>query len=118
MRARREGSARRVGAALRSVIVPAGLVLAMSCTPDEPATIDRETFVETYVALRVAELRSSGAVIPDEARDSVLAEMGVSDEDLVSFAETHGADVVFMEAVWTEVQNRMVELSSRPDTIG
>lgn len=91
---------------------------AAACGPSEPETISRETFVETYVALRAAELRSSGAVIPEEDRDSVLADNGVSDEDLVAFAEAHGGDVAFMEAVWTDVQNRLEELGSRPDTTG
>ena len=99
-------------------VVIASLALAASCAPDQPAPISREAFVETYVALRAAEMRSPGAVIPDEARDSVLAAMEVSEEDLVAFAETHGDDVAFMEALWSEVQNRMVELSSRPDTTG
>ena len=100
----------------RLAVVIAGL--AAACTPAEPATISRESFVQTYVALRAAELRSSGAVIPDEDRERVLAEMGVSEEDLLAFAEVHGGDVLFMEAVWTDVQNRLVELSSRPDTTG
>ncbi len=95
-------------------VVTASLAVAVSCAPAEPAPIGREAFVETYVALRAAELRSAGAVIPDEARDSVLAETGVSEEDLVAFAEAHGDDPAFMEAVWREVQNRLTELSSRP----
>ncbi len=104
---------RRAGLA----VVIAGLAAA-ACAPGEPETISRETFVQTYVALRAAELRSSEAVIPDEDRERVLAEMGVSEEDLLAFAEVHGDDVLFMEAVWTDVQNRLVELSSRPDTTG
>lgn len=102
----------RVAAAV--LCVTAGLAGA-ACAPDEPGTISRETFVETYVALRAAELRSSEAVIADEARDSVLAEMGVSEDDLLAFAEMHGGDVPFMEAVWTDVQSRLAELSSRTD---
>ena len=61
-------------------------------------------------------MRSPGAVIPDAARDSILDEKGVSEEDLVAFAEVHGVDPVFMEGVWTEIQNRIIELSSSPDT--
>ena len=91
----------------------AAVVLAATgCEPEVPLAIDREVFVQTYVALRVAELRSPGAVIPDADRDSVLAESGVTEEDLVTFAEVHGGDPVFMEGVWTEIQNRIIELSS------
>ena len=89
---------------------------AAGCEPEAPETIDREVFVQTYVALREAELRSPGAVIPDADRDSILAEKGVSEEDLMTFAEVHGGDPVFMEGVWTEIQNRIIELSSGADT--
>ena len=105
-------------ARIRSGLVAAAAALsAAGCGPQEAEVVDRETFVETYVALRAAELTSPGAVIPDEARDSVLAEMGVSEAELVAFAEAHGDDVVFMEAVWTDVQNRLTELSSGPDEV-
>jgi len=97
---------------LTGLAAAAVVVAAAGCGPEVPETIDREVFVQTYVALRVAELRSPGAVIPDADRDSVLAERGVTEEDLVSFAEVHGGDPVFMEGVWTEIQNRIIELSS------
>lgn len=103
------GACRRTVTTLAAAVV---VFAAAGCEPDAPATIDREVFVQTYVALRVAELRSPGAVVPDADRDSVLAAMGVVAEDLVTFAEVHGGDPVYMEGVWTEVQNRITELSS------
>ena len=75
----------------------------------------RESFVDVYVALRTAELRSPGAVIADGDRDRILAEHEVTEDDLLAFAEAHGRDAVFMEELWTEVQSRMVELASQPD---
>ena len=97
---------------LTGLAAAAVALAAAGCGPEAPVTIDREVFVQTYVALRVAELRSPRAVIPDADRDSVLAAMGVVAEDLVTFAEVHGGDPVYMEGVWTEVQNRITELSS------
>lgn len=100
----------------RRLVAAAVIMAAAGCGPEVPETIDREVFVQTYVALRVAELRSSGAVIPDADRDSVLAERGVTEDDLLAFAEVHGGDPVFMEGVWTEIQNRIIELSSGEGT--
>ncbi len=91
---------------------------AAACAPGAPETIEREVFVETYVALRAAELRSPEAVIPDGERERVLAEMGVSEDDLRTFAEAHGGDVAFMEAVWVDVQSRIAEAGSQPDGPG
>ncbi len=82
---------------------------------EESTSIPRETFVEVYVALRAAELRSSGAVIADADRDRILAEHEVTEEELLAFAGAHGRDTAFMEEIWTEVQSRMVELTSQPD---
>ncbi len=75
-------------------------------------------FVDVYVGLRTAELRASDLVIAEATRDSVLAAHGVTEEDLLAFAERYGDNVTFMEGVWNAVENRMVELSSRPDSVG
>jgi len=50
--------------------------------------------------------------------DSVLVAHGVTEEDLLAFAERYGDNVAFMEGVWSAVESRMVELSSRPDSVG
>ncbi|MCY4399447.1 MAG: hypothetical protein OXE96_08935 [Gemmatimonadetes bacterium] len=105
---------RAAGAAL----FMAAAVAAAGCEDAGGDTISREQFVEGYVALRVAELRSPGGVIPDDEREAVLAELELIEEDLVAFAETHGGDVGFMEAVWAEVESKLDQLRSQPDTVG
>ena len=86
-------------------------VLGAAACGAAPDTISREEFVEAYVALRAAELERAGNVIPDEARDSVLAAGGVTQEDLDAFVEAHGRDVVLMADIWTEVDSLMRERS-------
>jgi len=75
--------------------------------PEEPEPLVREAFVETYTALRQAAMQSPSGVIAPEDRERILAEQGVSEAELVSFAETHGANAEFMRAIWQEVQDKI-----------
>ena len=93
-------------------------LIAGGCDTGPEDAITREAFVEVYVALRVAELRAPDRVISEEARERVLAEHGVTAEALVGFAENHGADIVFMDGVWSEIERKLKELRSKPDTVG
>lgn len=70
-------------------------------------TISRETFIETYVALREAARESETGEITAEARERVLAEQGLSEDDLLTFVEVHGRRIDFMRDVWTEVEERL-----------
>lgn len=88
-----------------------GLAATAACgsppTPDEAeGGLHRETFIATYVDLRVAALRNEGVMDP-RLKESVLANHEVTDEELVDFAERHGRDVAFMRDVWNEVESRM-----------
>ena len=95
----------------------AALLAAAGCGDEGPAaTISREVFVETYVALRVAELSErTDDGIPAEARERVLAERGVTEDELLTFAEVHGSDVNFMEQLWDDVENRLEEIRNARD---
>ncbi len=97
--------------------VAAALLLAAGCEEGgAPETIGREVFVETYVALRVAELSErADDGISAGARERVLAENGVTEEELLAFAEVHGPDVNFMERVWEDVESRLEEIRNAPD---
>ena len=97
----------------------AAFVLAAGCAEGVPETIGREAFIETYVALRVAELTETGGeIISPEERDRVLDEQGVTEEELFGFVEVHGGDVDFMKELWKEVEERMEVLRNPPDTTG
>ncbi|MDE2763841.1 MAG: hypothetical protein OXQ94_14545 [Gemmatimonadota bacterium] len=105
--------ARAAGWVLACVLLHAG------CAEDMPDTIGRETFIETYVALRVAELTDQGdEMISAETRERVLREQGVTEEELIGFADVHGGDLDFMKELWKEVGKRMEALRDPPDTTG
>jgi hypothetical protein len=73
---------------------------------DPAGVIDRETFIATWVDLRTAALRT-GDPLPEGERTRVLQERGVTEDELLGFAEAHGDDPRFMAEVWTEIENRM-----------
>ena len=76
--------------------------------------MDRQVFVDTYVDLRTAALANPGGQIRPEQRDSVLARHGVTEDDLVNFAEVHGRNVEYMAEVWGEVENRLMPPETPP----
>lgn len=78
-----------------------------AAAPADATAIDRETFIAAYVDLRTAAVRSESPEIPDGERAAVLARHGVTEEDLLGFAEAHGRDVAFMREVWDEVEARL-----------
>ncbi len=96
----------------RALAAWAGAALACSPQTAGPAAeaLDREAFVETYAALRLAALQSPSGVVSDRDRDRVLAEHGTSAEALLAFVERHGEDLVFMEEVWEEAQEAIREV--------
>jgi len=99
-----------------------GLVLASgACAqPEGPesGSLDRATFVDAWVDLRTAALASPAREISPTERDRILAERGVTQEELLTFAEVHGSDVSYMKEIWDEVALRMrPEVPSPGDSI-
>jgi hypothetical protein len=72
--------------------------------------VDRDTFIATYVDLRMAALSSQSESVSPDRRRSILGEHGVTAQGLLSFVETHGRDVEYMKEVWDEVETRMDSL--------
>lgn len=100
-----------------SLLVP----LALSgCDADgagpEETTISKEAFISTYVALRAVSLLEPNQLPADSDRDRVLEEHGVTQEDLLLFAEVHGGDVDYIETVWNEIEERLEALREDPDS--
>jgi hypothetical protein len=71
--------------------------------------IDRDVFVEAWVDLRIAAMTAPGNELPEPERARILAEHGVGEEDLLTFAEVHGADIAYMKSVWDDVELRLEE---------
>ena len=69
--------------------------------------ITREQFVQAFSELRVSALLSEDGEIVLEERDRILAELGLTPEDLIEFVEAHGRDLPFMQEVWEEVDHNL-----------
>ncbi|MBT8487870.1 MAG: hypothetical protein KJO65_03475 [Gemmatimonadetes bacterium] len=84
-------------------------VLAVAgCGPSTPeGLIEEETFVETYVELRIAALDTDSSRIADADRQAILAERGVTEDDLLEFVRVHSTNLEYMRDVWNEVELRM-----------
>lgn len=87
------------------------VILFVACGSREgplpPDLMERDTFVDVYVALRMQALTSPQAELPEEERARILAEYDVTVEDLVAFAEAHGRDPDYMLEVWREIEERL-----------
>ena len=100
----------------RRALTIALLGLAAACSgggqdavPED--VIDRETFIATYVDLRDAAVRAPEFQASADQRAEILARHGVDGESLIRFAEAHGRDLDFMNAVWAEVETRLQALA-------
>ena len=78
--------------------------------------IDPEDFIATYVDLRAAALITEDGQVTEVGRSEVLDRHGISEEDLISFAEAYGEDLTFMQEIWNEIELRLENTSSSPDS--
>jgi len=91
------------------------LILAAACVGtgcgdgDEPppGVIDRATFVDVMVELRMATLNGPDASLAPADRARILQDHGVTEEDLIAFAEVRGDDPAFMAEIWREIEQRL-----------
>ena len=79
--------------------------------------IEPEDFIVTYVDLRAAALITEDGQVTEVGRSEVLDRHGISEEDLISFAEAYGEDLTFMQEIWNEIELRLENTSSSPDSM-
>lgn len=77
--------------------------------PTAPS-LDRETFIATYVDLRSVAVREDRPLMDSDRRREILEEHGVTEGQLLAFAEAHGEDVAFMKKVWDDVEVKLDSL--------
>jgi hypothetical protein len=101
------------------------LVVALGCggggEPDAAeaaGAIDRETFIAAWVELRTAALVNGEGTLAPADRDRVLSGLGITEDDLLQFADLRGGDVEYMRGVWDEVERRLAPPPAVPDSAG
>jgi hypothetical protein len=102
---------------IRNLAAACALLLVLSaCGGDEevalvPGVIDRATFIEAYVDLRVQTLASTEVDLPIEERDRILVSHGVDADDLMAFVDAYGRELDFINGVWSEIEQRLDSMS-------
>ena len=91
----------------------------VACGPSVPeGTIERETFIQAYVELRVAALDTDSSRIADADRERILNDFGITGDDLLDFVRVHASDLDYMREVWNEVELRLDRSPSVADQEG
>ena len=98
---------------IRLPFVTSAVLLTASGGGPGGDAIDRDTFVATYVDLRVAALETDSTRLAATDREEILARHGVTGDDLTHFAEVHAAELEFMREVWNEIE---LALDREPDS--
>jgi hypothetical protein len=93
-------------------LLAAGLTACDGGVPgsERERTIPRETFIRAMVELRLLASESPEDRVASTRRDRLLEELGVTSEQLIRFAEVHGRNVPYMNDVWNEVHQRLLDL--------
>ena len=76
--------------------------------------LDRETFIAVYVDLRLAAMDDRSQEIQPAKRDSILEAYGVTANDLVAFADSHGRNIRYMTELWADVEE-LINQALEPD---
>ncbi|MEX2472420.1 MAG: hypothetical protein WEA34_09590 [Gemmatimonadota bacterium] len=96
---------------LRVVVLCLSAALGCGDRPsDRGLAVSRARFVDTYVDLRAEALRAESEMLTDSARATVLARHGVTEEELLDFAEAMGGDLDYMRDLWNEIELRLDSL--------
>ena len=112
IRRRPPSPARRTLALAGALLLALGLGACRTGPAEAPATstLDRDAFIATYVDLRSAAIREGRAVMDAGRRREILEAHGVTEAELLAFAEAHGEDVSYMQGIWDEVETTMDSL--------
>ena len=98
-----------MGRVLGAVLALGTLLTSSACRPESaPADpLSREDYIDLYVEiLRVAD-ESPDSMTASERALAILAQRGVSEEDLLAFARNHSHDPKYLVELWSEIEERL-----------
>lgn len=86
----------------------------VTCGPGESnpradEAISSEAFVQAYFQLQTVGLKSPQREIDLRTRDSILSDLGLTEEDLLTFVDVWGGDGEVMVGVWQALDSLMRE---------
>lgn len=89
--------------------------LSVSACTETTTGIDEQTYVEVMSRLTWSRARFLDSPQDDSIRAEVLAEHGITGQDLLDFADRYGEDVTRMDRLWESIRLRVAELDQEPD---
>lgn len=92
------------------------MLTSQSCkATTERTEISRAEYIDTYVEiLRAASGAADSAQASERARE-ILRQRGLSEDDLLLFAEQHAEDPAYLADVWMEIERKLRQ-TERPDS--
>lgn len=99
---------------LVAVLLVSGCLSGPSDVPDPERILDRETFIEALLELRMGALDNAAWEMRVSERDSILSARDLTAEDIEDFVEFHGRDVIYMRDLWADMDALLLELLDPP----
>jgi hypothetical protein len=92
---------------LGAVLALGTLLFAAGCSNPEAGPISREDYIDLYVRiLQAADAAPDTLAASDSAR-RILAERGVTEDDLMEFAQRYVEDPSELARIWEEIEDRL-----------
>ena len=87
-----------------------GALLVFAACERESAPADpisREDYIDLYVEILQVADESPDSVTASERALAILAQRGVSEDDLLAFARNHADDPEYLVELWSEIEERL-----------
>jgi hypothetical protein len=101
---------------LGTTLVLGALLPFPSCDAQEEGPITREEYIDLYVRILTAGEAARDSVAATDSANRILTERGLTDEDLLEFAERLSHDPQALADIWGEIEARLKE-PAEEDTV-
>jgi len=85
-----------------------GTLLSLSgCTSEESGRLTREEYIEVFVEILLAAEETRDSVAATYATLAILERRGLTEEDLLEFANRYVDDAQGLADIWAEIEERL-----------
>ena len=96
--------------ALGAVLALGALLSFAACADGEPGAgteLSRQEYVDTYVEILLAADLAEDSVAASDSARAILARRGLTEYDLLDFAQNLDEDPEQLAEIWQEIENRI-----------
>ena len=101
---------------LGTTLVLGTLLAFAACKAQEKGPITREDYIDLYVRILTAADGATDSTAATDSANRILTERGVSEDDLLEFAERLSQDPQALADIWGEIEARLKEPAAE-DTV-